>query len=115
MIRPRRLQRNFGDGLIAEEVAEVNPALVVHNAKGQPESVHYEMVNAMLLNEFLKEHRKIKEQQVTIADLKSTVTRQEQEMEALDVQLKKQMVQIHKMSAELGVGQPALQTVLNNQ
>ena len=45
-------------GLIAEEVAEVNPALVAHNSGGQPESVHYEMINAMLLNEFLKEHRK---------------------------------------------------------
>ena len=41
-------------GLIAEEVAEVNPALVARNPKGQPESVHYEMVNAMLLNEFLQ-------------------------------------------------------------
>ena len=46
-------------GLIAEEVAEVNPDLVAHNAQGQPESVHYEMVNAMLLNEFLKEHKKV--------------------------------------------------------
>ncbi len=50
-------------GLIAEEVAEVNPDLVAHNAQGQPESVHYEMVNAMLLNEFLKEHKKVEEQQ----------------------------------------------------
>ena len=50
-------------GLIAEEVAEVNPDLVAHNAQGQPESVHYEMVNAMLLNEFLKEHKKFEEQQ----------------------------------------------------
>ena len=53
-------------GLIAEEVAEVNPGLVAHNAKGQPESVHYEMVNAMLLNEFLKEHKKVEEQQSKI-------------------------------------------------
>ena len=102
-------------GLIAEEVAEANPALVAHNAKGQPESVHYEMVNAMLLNEFLKEHRKTKEQQATIADLKLTVARQQQEMEALDVQLKKQMEQIYKLSAELELGKPASQTVLNNQ
>ena len=48
-------------GLIAEEVAEVNPGLVQHNAQGQPESVHYEMVNAMLLNEFLKEHKKVED------------------------------------------------------
>src|SRR6266498_1734560 len=64
-------------GLIAEEVAEVNPDLVARNAEGRPESVHYEMVNAMLLNEFLKEHRKVQElnstvatQLTTIADLK---------------------------------------------
>jgi len=48
-------------GLIAEEVAEVNPDLVVRNYKGQPESVHYQMVNVMLLNEFLKEHRHVQE------------------------------------------------------
>ncbi len=48
-------------GLIAEEVAEVNPNLVAHNSQGQPESVHYEMVNAMLLNEFLKEHQTVEE------------------------------------------------------
>src|SRR5262249_34063655 len=46
-------------GLIAEEVAEVNPDLVGRNPEGQPESVRYEQVNAMLLNEFLKEHRKV--------------------------------------------------------
>src|SRR6266487_1737780 len=67
-------------GLIAEQVAEVNPALVARNTDGQPESVHYEMVNAMLLNEFLKEHRKvgmqnrkIQEQETTIAELKKQV------------------------------------------
>lgn len=53
-------------GLIAEDVAQVNPALVAHDAKGQPESVHYEMVNAMLLNEFLKEHRKVEQMQKQI-------------------------------------------------
>ena len=53
-------------GLIAEEVADVNSALVACNSEGQPESVHYEMVNAMLLNEFLKEHK-------TVQELKSAV------------------------------------------
>jgi len=48
----------------------VNPGLVARNAQGQPESVHYEMVNAMLLNEFLKEHKKVEEQEATIAQLK---------------------------------------------
>jgi hypothetical protein len=54
-----------GFGLIAEEVENVDPALVYCNNKGQVESVHYEMVNAMLLNEFLKEHRKVQEQETT--------------------------------------------------
>jgi hypothetical protein len=58
-------------GLIAEEVAEVNPDLVGRNPEGQPESVRYEQINAMLLNEFLKEHRRGEEQAKTIAELRS--------------------------------------------
>src|SRR5436190_2096671 len=58
-------------GLIAEEVAKVNPDLVVRNRNGEIYSVRYDQVNAMLLNEFLKEHRKNEEQQATIAQLKS--------------------------------------------
>src|SRR5882757_10813279 len=57
-------------GLIAEEVAEVYPDLVGRNPEGQPESVRYEQVNAMLLNEFLKAHKIVEEQQATIAQLK---------------------------------------------
>jgi hypothetical protein len=67
-------------GLIAEEVAEVTPDLVGRNEKGEPESVRYEQVNSMLLNEFLKEHAKvdkqnckIQEQEVTISELKNTI------------------------------------------
>jgi hypothetical protein len=56
-------------GLIAEEVAEVCPDLVGRNPEGQPESVRYEQVNAMLLNEFLKEHRKVEKLKATVADL----------------------------------------------
>ena len=68
-----RLKKEFdatqalGFGLIAEEVEKVDPALVYRNAKGQVESVRYEMVNAMLLNEFLKEHREVEESEATIA------------------------------------------------
>ena len=58
-------------GLIAEEVAKMNPALVVRDKEGKPYTVRYEAVNAMLLNEFLKEHRKNEEQQATIGQLKS--------------------------------------------
>ena len=95
-------------GLIAEDVAEVNPNLVARNAQGQVESVHYEMVNAMLLNEFLKEHKKVEEQQASIAELKSTVG-------VLMAQLKEQAAQIQKVSAQLEVSKAAPQTVLNDQ
>ena len=64
-------------GLIAEEVVEVNPDLVARDADGKPYTVRYEAVNAMLLNEFLKEHRKMQEQEATITHLKSALTRQE--------------------------------------
>ncbi len=117
-------------GLIAEEVAEVNPDLVARNAEGRPESVHYEMVSAMLLNEFLKEHRKVQElnstvatQLTTIADLKSTVAQQQKGMEVITAQLKEQASQIQKVSAQLATASPsrgglevtkaAPQTVLN--
>ena len=62
---------------MAEEVAKVNPDLVVPDVDGKPRSVRYEAVNAMLLNEFLKQHRKMQEQAAAIADPKSTVARQE--------------------------------------
>jgi hypothetical protein len=63
-------------GLIAEEVAEVYPDLVGRNPKGEPESVRYEQINAMLLNEFLKEHRTVEEQQKEIAALKEELREQ---------------------------------------
>jgi hypothetical protein len=61
--------------LIAEEVAEVNPDLVVRNENGEIYTVRYDAVNAMLLNEFLKEHKRVEEQQASIARLQSTVAR----------------------------------------
>jgi Chaperone of endosialidase len=63
-------------GLIAEEVAEVCPDLVGRNPEGQPESVRYEQINAMLLNEFLKEHQKLQEQQKEIDTLKAELKEQ---------------------------------------
>ena len=88
-------------GLIAEEVAAVNPDLVVRNAKGELSTVRYEAVNAMLLNEFLKEHRKVESLEATVANLVTKV--------------KEQAAQIQKVSAQLEVSKPAPKTVLNNQ
>jgi len=60
-------------GLVAEQVEKVNPDLVVRDDKGKSYSVRYEAVNAMLLNEFLKEHRKVEEQGREIAELKASL------------------------------------------
>ena len=88
-------------GLIAEEVAEVNPDLVVRDENGEIYTVRYDAVNAMLLNEFLKEYRKNEEQGATIA-------RQQKQIEALAAGLQ-------KVNAKLEVSRAAAQTVLNNQ
>jgi hypothetical protein len=81
-------------GLIAEEVAKVNPDLVVWGRDGKPYSVRYDAVNAMLLNEFLKEHRKNEQQGATITDLKCTVAQQQKQIEALTAGLQKVSAQL---------------------
>jgi hypothetical protein len=88
-------------GLVAEEVEKVDPALVAHDEQGKPFTVRYEAVNAMLLNEFLKEHRKNEEQEATIA-------RQQKQIDALTAGLQ-------KVSARLEVSKAGPQTVLNTQ
>ena len=95
-------------GLIAEEVAEVYPDLVGRNAKGQPESVRYDQINAMLLNEFLKEHRKVEEQAATIAQLK-------EEMQTVAARLNEQATQLQKVSAEVELNKRVSRLALENQ
>ena len=102
-------------GLIAEEVAEVNPDLVGRNPEGQPESVRYEQVNAMLLNEFLKEHRrgeeqdcKIQEQQTTIAELRS-------EIRSLAAVVNDQASELRNVSAQLQISNAAEQEIASNR
>ena len=115
-------------GLIAEDVAEVNPDLVVRDADGEPLTVRYDAVNAMLLNEFLKEHRKVQEQEATIALLKSTDAKQEAiitELTSTDAKqqatIAKQQRQIEaltaglqKVSAQLEVSNPGPQVAAEN-
>ena len=84
----------LGFGLIAEEVENVDPALVYCNNKGQVESVRYDMVNAMLLNEFLKEHRKVQEQEATIAQL-------QKDMENVLARLKEHDSKIQQVSDQI--------------
>jgi hypothetical protein len=99
-------------GLIAEDVAEACPDLAAY-WDGQPLGVHYKEVTVMLLNEFLKEHNKVEEQQASIADLKSTVALQQKEMQVLTAQLKEQAAQIQKVSAQLEASKPAPKVVAN--
>jgi len=102
-------------GLIAEDVEKVSPNLVVRDKEGKPYSVRYDQVNAMLLNEFLKEHRKVQEQEATIAELKANDVAQLKEIKALAATLKEQASEIQKVSAQLELQKAAPQTVLNNQ
>jgi hypothetical protein len=94
-------------GLVAEDVEKVNPDLVVRDAEGQVNTVRYEAVNAMLLNEFLKEHRKVEKQEATIAQLKK-------EMGSVVARLKEQESKIQTVSDQLELRRSAPQMVLNN-
>jgi uncharacterized coiled-coil protein SlyX len=100
---------------VAEQVEKVNPDLVARDDQGNPYTVRYEAVNAMLLNEFLKEHRKVEELEATVAQLKSTVAQQQEGMEVFTATLKEQTAQIQKVSAQLQITKRAPQMVLNNQ
>jgi hypothetical protein len=109
-------------GLVAEEVEKVNPDLVARDEQGKPYTVRYDAVNAMLLNEFLKEHRKVQEQEATIAELKSIAAKQEiinaqqqREIKALAATQREQASQIQKVSAQLELEKTSAQTVVNNQ
>jgi arginine/lysine/ornithine decarboxylase len=97
---------------VAEDVEKVNPDLVARDEQGKPYTVRYESVNAMLLNEFLKEHRKVSEQEATItqlkAELRATAIHQQKQIEALAAGLQ-------KVSAQLELSTSAPRTVLNGQ
>ena len=109
-------------GLVAEQVEKVDPELVARDSDGKPYSVRYEAVNAMLLNEFLKEHRKIAEQvginqqqagfnqqqQAIIAELKAQLL-------SLSATVKEQAAQIKKVSAQVSMSRLAPRLVVDNQ
>jgi len=88
-------------GLIAEEVAKVNPALVLRDQDGKPFTVRYDAVNAMLLNEFLKEHQKVEKLEAALG--------------AVNERLAEQDAKIQKVSARLELSQSVPQTVLNDR
>jgi hypothetical protein len=100
-------------GLVAEEVAKVNPDLVARDAKGEVYTVRYEAVNAMLLNEFLKEHRKIEEQDRKIREQEKTMTQLRNEMETVVACLKEHDSKIERVTNQLQGTQPESQLVRN--
>ena len=111
---------NFG--LIAEDVARVNPDLVIHEADGKPYTVRYDAVNAMLLNEFLKEHRKVEQQEqklarqeTTIAQLKSAVTQQEATAAEQRNEIAALTAGLQKVSAQIETSRPMPHVVVNQQ
>jgi predicted ribosome quality control (RQC) complex YloA/Tae2 family protein len=113
-------------GLVAEDVEAVDSDLVVRDKDGKPYSVRYEQVNAMLLNEFLKEHRSVQElkstaakQEATIAqqrkDFQATIAQQQKEIQALAASLKEQASQIQRVSAQIEVSKGTPQVVQKNE
>jgi trimeric autotransporter adhesin len=108
-------------GLIAEEVANVDPHLVTTDRDGKPETVRYEAVYAMLLNEFLKEHRKVQaqdnqvqEQKTMIAQLKSILERQETQNAEQQEQIEALAAGLQKVTMQIETIRPAPKIVLNN-
>ena len=106
-------------GLVAEDVEAVNPDLVVRDKEGKVNTVRYDAVNAMLLNEFLKEHRKVAEEEATITQLKSTVAQQETNFQATVARQQKQIealtAGLQKVSVQIEAKKSAPHVVDNNQ
>ena len=94
--------------MIAEEVAEVNPNLVVRDNNGEIYTVRYDAVNAMLLNEFLKEHKAFVQEQHKVEKLEANAAEQQKQIEALSASLQ-------KVSAQLELSKSVPQTVLSKQ
>ena len=104
-------------GLVAEQVAKVNPDLVARDEDGKPYTVRYEAVNAMLLNEFLKEHRKVHELEKTVTELRASAAEQkalQATLAKLQSALERQAVQLQKVSERVEPNYPATRVVAND-
>jgi len=104
---------------VAEEVEKADPALVVRDKNRKPYSVRYDQVNAMLLNEFLKEHRKVEKQEATIAELKSTFASQRKKFEVTFTNQQKEIealtVGLEKVSAQVGLNALKAKAIASGQ
>ena len=106
-------------GLVAEDVEKVNPDLVVRDKEGKAYSVRYDQVNAMLLNEFLKEHHKVQEQGAAMTqqrkDFEAAIAQQQKQIETLTATVKAQTSQIQKVSDQLQASKAGSQLFAGNQ
>jgi hypothetical protein len=106
-------------GLVAEDVEKVDPVLVVRDKEAKPYSVRYDQVNAMLLNEFLKEHRKVEKQQEIIAELQSTLASQRRNFEVTATKQQKEIealtVGLQKVSAQVGMSALGAKVIATEQ
>src|SRR5436190_5678745 len=100
-------------GLIAEEVAKIDPDLVAHDKDGEIYTVRYDAVNTMLLNEFLKEHKKVEAQGREIVEQKATISELRKEMATFNARLKEQDSRLQKVSAQMALEKPAPQTIVD--
>ena len=101
-------------GLIAEEVAQVSPDLITRDEEAKPQTVRYEAVNAMLLNEFLKEHRKVETQEARITQLEAAIERQAATTAQQHEQIQALTAGLQKVNAQIEANRPAPQTVVSN-
>ena len=101
-------------GLIAEEVADVNPDLVVRDEKGEIYTVRYDAVNAMLLNEFLKEHAKVEEQNQKIRKQEATIAELKNGIKTLVARIDEQDAKIERVSDQIEMSSSASQMVVND-
>jgi hypothetical protein len=106
-------------GLLAEDVADIDPNLAIRDKNGQIESVRYTAVNAMLLNEFLKEHRRVEELKSAMAqqrkDFEAAIVQQQKTTEALVARLNEQEARIQKVSAQVEIRKSEAQMLVENQ
>jgi hypothetical protein len=105
-------------GLVAEDVENVSPDLIVRDKEGKPYSVRYDQVNAMLLNEFLKERRRIEELKSAMVqqrkDFEAAIARQQKQTETLVARLNEQQIQIQKLNAQVETSSPVRQILAEN-
>src|SRR5439155_25026538 len=106
-------------GLVAEDVEKLNPDLVARDADGKAYTVRYEAVNAMLLNEFLKEHRTVQELKSTVAKQEAMIAQEQKDFQAAAAHQQEQIealtAGLQRVTAQVEVSKPAPQVVTNNQ